>query len=45
MYDKGEGPGIYIKQKKKQYVWIYEDGVKEFKPYHPYVTLISLLLN
>ena len=24
------------------YVWIYENGAKEFDPYHPYFTLISL---
>ena len=27
------------------YVWIYENGVKEFASYHPYFTLISLLLK
>ena len=24
------------------YVWIYENGAKEFDPKHPYFTLISL---
>ena len=26
------------------YVWIYENGVKELDPTHPYFTLISLYL-
>ena len=28
-----------------KYVWIYENGTKEFESYQPYFTLISLLLN
>ena len=27
------------------YVWIYENGAEEFESYHPYFTLISLLLK
>ena len=29
---------------KDVYVWIYENSAKEFDPFYPYFTLISLLL-
>ena len=29
----------------KIYVWIYENGAKEFDPIYPYFTLILLLLQ
>ena len=39
------GRGDYEDSSVSSFVQLMENGVKEFAPYHPYFTLISLLLK